>query len=233
MAYRTVLFDCDSTLSSIEGIDELAHEHRAEITPLTDAAMRGEIPLESVYARRLEIIRPSAREMARVGELYIEHLVAGAREVVAALQDAGVDVRIISGGLRPAVLVAARALGVGDESVFAVDAYFDEQGDYRGFDEASPLARAGGKTSLIASWSSIPRPVMLVGDGATDAEARHVVDTFVAFAGVAERASVVAVASHVVRAPSLLPVLALALADAPSQDPRTRALVERGLALLR
>ena len=39
--FRTVLFDCDSTLSAIEGIDELAVHCRDEVEQLTDAAMRG------------------------------------------------------------------------------------------------------------------------------------------------------------------------------------------------
>jgi hypothetical protein len=57
--YRTVIFDCDSTLSALEGIEELASDHRREVETLTDAAMRGEVPLDEVYGRRLELIRPT------------------------------------------------------------------------------------------------------------------------------------------------------------------------------
>ena len=46
--FRTVIFDCDSTLSAIEGIDELAVDCREDVERLTDAAMRGRIPLEEV-----------------------------------------------------------------------------------------------------------------------------------------------------------------------------------------
>ena len=49
--YATIVFDVDSTLSAIEGIDELAEAAgmRKEVSQLTNRAMRGEIPLESVY----------------------------------------------------------------------------------------------------------------------------------------------------------------------------------------
>ena len=57
--FRTVLFDCDSTLSTIEGIEELAAANRPEIVALTEAAMRGEVPLETVYAKRLELVQPT------------------------------------------------------------------------------------------------------------------------------------------------------------------------------
>jgi phosphoserine phosphatase len=73
---------------------------------------------------------------------------------------------------------------------------------------------------------------MLVGDGKTDLEARPVVDLFVAYAGVIERAAVSAAADVVIRSPSLAPVLPLALGDEPPADAAARALYERGVALL-
>ncbi|MEJ2678987.1 MAG: hypothetical protein P8174_07935, partial [Gemmatimonadota bacterium] len=80
------------------------------------------------------------------------------------------------------------------------------------FDSGSPLARAGGKAEVVRRWlPTLRRPVMLVGDGNTDLEAKPAVDLFVAFAGVAERESVTGKADVVVRSPSLAPVLPLAL----------------------
>jgi phosphoserine phosphatase len=231
-SYQTVFFDCDSTLSTIEGIDELAREYRDQVVPLTEAAMRGEVSLESVYARRLAIIRPSRQELARIGALYVETLVPGAVETIGALQAVGVRVYIISGGLLPAIRDVAVALGVPPERVFAVDVTFDASGAYAGFDESSPLARQGGKPALVESLGPLPRPSMLVGDGATDLEARRAVDTFVAFAGVEERAAVVAGADVVIRARSLLPVLTLALGDRPPGDAAVQSLIDRGRALL-
>ncbi|MBK8058754.1 MAG: haloacid dehalogenase-like hydrolase [Gemmatimonadetes bacterium] len=147
--YRTVLFDCDTTLSAMEGIDELAREYRDQIVPLTEAAMRGEVPLESVYARRLAIIGLPTRVRSSASGMGVERLVPGTRDTVDALHRAGIDVHIISGGLRPAVLFVADALGVAHDKVHAVDLYFDEAGDFAGFDEASPLTRDGGKPAVI------------------------------------------------------------------------------------
>lgn len=230
--FRSVVFDCDSTLSAIEGIDELAIAHREEIGRLTDAAMRGEVPLEDVYGRRLALVKPTREAVDALGALYVERLVPDAREVVAALQAEGIDVRIVSGGLRPAVLAAARAVGVRDDAVEAVDVYFDSAGHYAGFDEQSPLARAGGKRVVLERWTELPRPVMFVGDGVTDLEARPVVDCFVAFAGVVERAAVVAAADAVVRSASLAPVLALALDERRPADAHAAALFDRGASLM-
>jgi phosphoserine phosphatase len=211
--FRSVIFDCDSTLCAIEGIDELAAEHRDEVAALTDAAMRGEVPLEEVYGRRLDLVRPDRARVAALGRRYVDTLAPDARETVARLRAAGIDVRIISGGLLPPVLDVARELGVDERAVAAVGIDFDDDGAYAGFDTDSPLARAGGKRAVIERWTreGMPRPAMLVGDGATDLEARPAVDRFIAYAGVVERAAVVAAADVVIREPSLLRVVDIAL----------------------
>ena len=63
--YGTVVFDCDSTLSAIEGVDELAGEKRDEVEALTRRAMNGELSLDQVYGERLDLIL--ATEARRLG----------------------------------------------------------------------------------------------------------------------------------------------------------------------
>jgi phosphoserine phosphatase len=208
--FRTVLLDCDSTLSAIEGIDELAVHCRDAVAQLTDEAMRGRIALEDVYGRRLALVQPTRNAVEALGREYIARLVPDARETIAALRSAGVDVRIISGGLLPAVLAVAAAVGVSADRVAAVDIAFNDDGSYASFDSSSPLAAAGGKRIAIERWH-VHRPAMMVGDGNTDLEARPVVDLFVAFAGVVERPGVASAADVVIRANSLAPLLPLAL----------------------
>ena len=230
--YRSIVFDCDSTLSGIEGIDELAGPRRAAVAELTQAAMRGEVALEEVYGRRLALIQPTRAAVDAVGERYIRELVPDAAEVIAALRSVGITVRIMSGGLLPPVRAVARALGIDAADVGAVDIRFDERGGYAGFDEASPLTRAGGKLELLTQWrTSLAVPVMLVGDGATDLEARPAAELFVAFAGFVDRPNVTGAADVVVHACSLAPILALAI-DEPPRDPALRALYDRGAAFL-
>jgi phosphoserine phosphatase len=211
--FRSVIFDCDSTLADIEGIDELAGSRLEEIQALTASAMEGLIPLEEVYGRRLEIIRPTRERVDAIGELYVERLVPDARETIAALTWLGKDVRVISGGLLPPVLAAASALGIAKASVAAVGIDFAADGSYAGFDATSPLARSGGKLEVIRRWR-LDGPALMVGDGATDLEASQGVDAFAAYMGVAFRPAIAAKADVVLRAPSLATVLALAASRA-------------------
>jgi phosphoserine phosphatase len=204
--YRTVVFDCDSTLSALEGIDELAGEHAPAIEALTARAMNGELPLEAVYRLRLEQIRPSRAAVEALGEAYVRALVPGARELVAALRFLGKRVRILSGGLEPAVQRLGAELGLAREHVTAVAIRFDEQGRYSGFDEASPLARSGGKCMPVRAWLDFGEdPLCLVGDGITDLEVARVLPLarFIGYGGVAAREAVLSRARIVVRQPDM------------------------------
>lgn len=211
MRFRTVIFDCDSTLSAIEGIDELAGPHRAEVARLTARAMAGEVSLETVYGSRLDLLQPTRAQVVALGRQYIECLVPGAHETVAALRRDGVVVQVMSGGLLPPVLDLARHLGIPDDRVAAVPIWFDEDGRYAGFDAACPLAHTGGKRRWIeAHRDRLPRPILMVGDGATDLETRPVVDCFAAFTGVVRRPPVADAADVELAGPSLLDVLTFA-----------------------
>jgi phosphoserine phosphatase len=229
--FKTVIFDCDSTLCTIEGIEVLAREHRAEVEALTEEAMRGLIPLEQVYGRRLELVRPPRGRVIALGQRYIDTLVPDARETIAALRAENIHVRIISGGLRPAVVALANELGLEDDLVAAVDIFFGDDGNYAGFESDSPLAASGGKRRVIESWD-VPRPSLMVGDGATDQEAQPAVDAFVAFAGVVYRASVAAAADYVIRERSLAPIVPLALGGERPGHAHAQAIFDRGVTLL-
>jgi phosphoserine phosphatase len=169
-----------------------------------------------------------------IGRRYVEALVEDAAEVVAALHWLGKEVRVISGGLLPPVLAVATRLGIGAAKVAAVDITFDGEGRYLDYERDSPLARSGGKPDVLAKWG-LPRPALLVGDGATDLEGKAAVDLFAAFMGVVFREGVAAGADVVLTAPTLAPVLSLA----SSPDDRARLadsdwaeLLERGDQLL-
>jgi phosphoserine phosphatase len=78
--------------------------------------------------------------------------------------------------------------------VRAVDLRFDSAGRYAGFDERSPLARAGGKLAVLEGLRRPGEALAFVGDGATDLEAAPATERFIAFGGVERRPRVLAAA---------------------------------------
>ena len=236
--FDDVWFDCDSTLSTIEGIDELAALRPGlgpKVVELTRQAMAGEIPIAEVYGRRLELIRPTREELELVARRYAATLTPDSPAVIALLRAAGRRVRILSGGLLPAVLGAARALGLPSADVHAVDITCDAAGRYVDFDRRSPLARNGGKAEVLARERTPGGRAVLVGDGMTDAEAAPAVDLFVGYGGVVLRDAVRRVSPYYLSAPSLAPLLLLVLTDAElaciAADPKHRPLVAAAEAL--
>jgi phosphoserine phosphatase len=190
--YGTLIFDCDSTLSSIEGVEELAGEHRAAIAELTELAMAGKVKVEEVYGRRLELVRPDRAAVEAAGRSYVAHALPHGRELVAALHSLGKRVCIVTGGLRQAVFALSEHLGVPDDDVFAVDVFHHRDGSYAGFDEDSPMTKSGGKLEVVRALAKADRKggVALVGDGVTDLEAAPAARRFVAFGGVVRRPEV-------------------------------------------
>ena len=186
--YRLVLFDVDSTLVTIEGIDVLGRGD-PRIVELTEAAMNGAIPLEEVYARRLDLIRPTRADVDALAARYRQLLVDGAAETIDALQRAGVIVHLVTAGIEQAVAPLAATLGV--RNVHAVRLEFADDGTYKDFDRRSPLTRAGGKEIVVRDVRARTKgKAAFVGDGASDLEAKPAVDLFIGFGGVRERAVV-------------------------------------------
>ena len=195
--FKTVVFDVDSTLAAIEGIDWLAVLRGPEVAKhseeLTARAMAGELPIEAVYTTRLERIRPTAQELMRLADAYQQAMEPGARELIGELQQARVHVHLLSGGLRPSIIPFALQLGVPADRVHAVSLAQDEDGTFSKLDGDQPLATQQGKP-LTVQRLQLRGPVAMVGDGSTDAAVRGVVDNFYAYTGVARREKVVAVA---------------------------------------
>jgi phosphoserine phosphatase len=208
MSFDVICFDCDSTLSKIEGIDELARRVglAEEMSRLTDLAMNGIVPLEAVYGQRLSAIQPDSDSINWVAELYISEIVAGVKEVFDTLLAQEKAVHIISGGLRQAIMPLATYLGLPESHVHAVDVYFNDDGSYRGFDEASPLAKAGGKAEVVGTLKS-NGSIVMIGDGKTDMEAKQAGAIVIGFGGVADRAIVREQADTYTVEPTLLSVL--------------------------
>ena len=199
LSFASVVIDVDSTLCGVEGIDFLAERRGPDvgrkIVELTDRAMTGEIPLEAVYAERLTIVRPTLADIHALAKAYIESVAPDAANAIAAMRSAGARLALVSGGILQAILPVARELGFANDEVHAVSLRFANDGAYASIDEPAPLAAQRGKPEVVSgllATGRLVRPLLAVGDGATDAMLVGVADKFAAYTGFARRASVIA-----------------------------------------
>ena len=128
LRFASVVLDVDSTLTAIEGIEWSAARRSPDIqrrvNEMTHRAMEGTAPLESVYGERLALVRPRRDDVAALAGAYQQGVSPGAAEAIAALRAHGVEIAVVSGGLREAVVPFAAALGVGEANVHAVSVHF-------------------------------------------------------------------------------------------------------------
>ncbi len=252
-SFDHVLFDCDSTLSAIEGVDELARLKGKEwrVSVLTQKAMDGDLDLADVYGKRLKAIRPTRGQLAAIEQLYWDSMVADAREVIDALHFLGKQVYIISGGLAAPVRGFGARLGVPMQNIRAVELEFNElSGDWwKYYDQSaqtaeSYLAYEQGPLTISAGKPDIVRELvgerwgrkLFVGDGVSDLRTHHVVDLFVGFGGVARREKVESGSEVYVYTSSLAPILPMAAGEsgmAALRGTPHESVLERGLALCR
>lgn len=226
-SFDLIFFDCDSTLSTIEGIDELARLKGKELRVglLTQKAMDGELDLQEVYGKRLRAIQPTRGQLKAIEEMYYETLVPDAQAVLDALRFLEKQVFIISGGLAEPVRGFGKRLGVPSENIRAVELEYNElagewwryyepetqhRQTYLDYDEG-PLTVTSGKPDIINDLSRGKHGRrLMVGDGSSDLATRSVVDLFVGFGGVVARDKVVQESDVFIHTESIAPILPLA-----------------------
>ena len=222
--YEHVFFDCDSTLTAVEGIDVLAESagKRQRVEVLTQAAMDGDIDLEEVYAKRLRAVRPTQEQVLDIRRSYKRHVVEDAARLITALQGLGHKVYIISGGLAEPVMEFGISLGIPRERIRAVGLTYnqlsgpwwegatDDNERYMTHAEGA-LTISNGKAQIVAELMGEQRGrSLLIGDGHSDLLAGRAVDLFVGYGGVVSRPKVRAAAPVFIECESLAPLLALA-----------------------
>ncbi len=246
--YRHVIFDCDSTLTGIEGIDELAShsDTRQRVADLTRSAMDGKVNLETVYGERLEILQPTRGAVRALRSRYRKHVVEDAAALMQALQVLGHEVYIVSGGLFDPVREFGLHLGVAPEHIRAVEVEYDTlsgnwwqgQGPWREAYLAvqhSVLTESDGKARVIRELlQNQTGRSLLGGDGVSDLLASREVDLFAGFGGVICRDRVASESKVFIQSKSIAPVLLLAagtVALEHSGDTGVQALAEKAHAL--
>ena len=202
-AVPTFVFDFDSTLVRVETLEALAEivldgradaeAVRAEIARLTDQAMAGEIDFGAALRRRLELLQARREHVEALADRIVGTITPSVQRNARFFAEHGERVIIISGGFREVILPVAEALGVSPDRVLANDLAYDADGRIVGVDEANPLSRSGGKPQALKALG-LSGPVVMVGDGATDAEVKEAgaADRFYAFTEIVRRAPVVA-----------------------------------------
>lgn len=232
-----ITFDCDSTISAIEGIDELAKINQVgePVQQLTEEAMAKSGLNEQLYQQRLDMVRPTRSQTLALGESYFIHKTPDVIEVIQLLQTLHKSIYILSAGLYPSIAAFGKLLNIQPENVLAVDVYFDEHGNYLDFDHNSPLITNDGKRVIGAQLKQKHARMIHIGDGLNDYSIQDLLVRFIGFGGICYRERVAKLCQYYLTAKSMAAILPLCLTDLEIKQlsAQQMQLYEKGLAQLK
>jgi len=186
--YRLLVFDMDSTLITIECIDEIADYagRKAQVAAITEAAMRGEITdFNESLRRRVALLK--GLPVSVLDSVYRERLqlTPGAATLIDAAHGAGLKVLLVSGGftyfterLKPRLgldFIRANRLGITDGKL---DGEVAGEGD--GDIVNAQVKRRVVEETCARLGCSLGQAIV-VGDGANDLQMMSIAGMSVAF----------------------------------------------------
>lgn len=233
---NAVVFDCDSTLSTIEGIDELAKHNGVgdEVESMTTIAMNNMGFHVDFYTKRLNLVSPKRDQLIQLGQIYYANQVLHANQVIQTLKRLQKNIYVVSAGLYPAVKAFGESLQIPGENIYAVNIHFDEQGNYLNYEHDSNLIGDDGKRGIVAELKARHEHIIHVGDGTNDIAVHDLVTRFIGFGGVAYREKVAALSQYYIHTPSIAPLLPLSLTQ-PEYEmllPEEKEIYHQGLAAI-
>ncbi|KAJ8679552.1 hypothetical protein QAD02_015339 [Eretmocerus hayati] len=189
-----VCFDVDSTVIQEEGIDELAKfcGKGDQVEKLTKQAMQGNMTFQQSLTVRLNIIKPSLKQITEFLRTHPPKLTPGIKSLIQELHDRKKQVFLVSGGFHCLIAPVAATLNIPSQNVRANRLKFYFNGEYAGFDENEPTSQSGGKAEVIRRLKEEQgfKNIVHIGDGATDLEACPPANAFIGFGGNVVRESV-------------------------------------------
>ena len=192
MPFPTLIIDFDSTLVTVESLDELARialSGRADaqqvmdqLSELTTLGMEGKIGFEESLKRRLRLFQA---HQTHVNQLVLQLQTCISPSVKRHkrwIQNHAEHIYIISGGFTDYIWPIVKEFYIAEDHVLANRFVFNKQGEITGHDTRCLLAHDDGKVKQIAILK-LPRPIYIIGDGYTDYRPRELgaADIFFAY----------------------------------------------------
>ncbi len=204
------IIDFDSTITKVEGLDELAAISLAgnpqkdtivaRIKHLTDLGMNGEISFSEALQQRISLLEARKQHISDLVTFLrsnISDSFDGNRSFLKTYAD---QIIVLSSGFKEFIVPIVEELGLLPENVYANTFVFDAEDKITGVDTDNVLAQDGGKVKLLQSLS-LDGHISVIGDGYTDYELRKagLADRFYAFTENVERKKVTEHADFVIR----------------------------------
>ena len=177
----SLVVDFDSTIVSVEALDELAaiaqknSNNRSQlirrIQEITRLGMEGEISIAESLARRLELIKATRSDLTRLCRLLADRLSTSFWRQKKFIKAHARQIYVVTSGFKEYVVPVCKTLGLLPEHVLANSFVYDRRGNITGIDTDNPLCQPNGKSKAVRSLG-LKGEIWMVGDGYTDFQVR-------------------------------------------------------------
>lgn len=207
--FKLLAMDMDSTLITIECIDEIADMQglKPQVAAITEAAMRGELEFNESLIRRVALLKGlDASALQRVYDERLQ-LSPGAEKMLAAVQAAGIKTLLVSGGFTFFTDRIKKRLGLDATHANALEIV---DGKLTG-KVIGEIVNADVKQRtverLCAELGIVPEAAIVMGDGANDLKMMAIAGLSVAFRAKPVVRAQASVALNFVGLDGILPIL--------------------------
>jgi len=203
------VFDFDSTLTSVEGLDVLAEitlannpkkdEILQEIVDITNLGIDGDISFTDSLEKRIKVIGATKADL----ELLVERLKTFISDSVKRNKSFFIEnsehIYIMSAGFKEFIIPVVAEYNIPAERIYANTFEFDKNGKINGFDRTNPLSVTDGKIECLRKMN-LQGEVQMIGDGYSDYVTRKagVADKFFAYTENVTRAKTIKNADYIV-----------------------------------
>jgi len=205
---RKFVFDFDSTLTKVEGLDVLAEitlannpkkdEILQEIVDITNLGIDGDISFTESLERRIKLLGATKADLAVLVEELKKYISDSIKRNKGFFINNSEDIYVISAGFKEFIVPVVADYNIPAERVFANTFEFDGDNRIVGFDKENPLSVTNGKIKCLGDLN-LEGEVQMIGDGYSDYVTREagVAHKFFAYTENVTRAKTVKYADHI------------------------------------
>jgi phosphoserine phosphatase len=168
--HRLFVADMDSTMITVECIDELADYVglKAEVSAVTEAAMRGEIDFAEALRRRVAVLE--GLPVSAIEDCLRARVVAspGAKTLVRTLRARGMRTLLVSGGFTRFAEPVARDIGFDAAQANVLETHGDALTGRVVQPIVDARVKAAAVVELARAAGASPKQAVAIGDGAND-----------------------------------------------------------------
>ena len=182
---KLMVSDMDSTLISIETIDEVARQVGLsnEVSFITEEAMQGQLDFSESFKKRLSILKGVCTESFNDVYKNKMELNPGARELVKFLKSIKIKTALVSGGVNFFAEKVTDVLGIDTYRANDVEIKNEALTGKALGEVIDAKAKANYIEELCNYYGLSPKQVIAIGDGANDLEMMKVAGLSVAYHG--------------------------------------------------